>query len=375
MKLSILSRLPDHREMIMNERNKRNRALFALVAFIFLFPLACNLNTSVPSAQGGTNPGSGGMGTTRKNPVPAGKLISILGWDIKVIEFLRGEAALAVINTADWQAESLPQGQEYALAKVFLRCTSFDDSYHSLGISEMFISGSRNQAYGDSMDGWPQPEFLFEDMFTAEAVEGWIDAVIPTDEQDLIVVLDVENEDNRTTRFFALETGASVSLPSELANLKPNELGVSIDSPAAPGQQVISPAWEITLLDSIRGQEAETILGTDNDYYTPPAAGFEHLLLHVNLRYADPNDLPVWVGPDTFYAMDESGYRIHGDWIYTPTQSDRVWLSYRILPGAELEGWVPVTIAAGTESPVIVFDPDTYTSENSGENLRYLGVK
>ncbi len=112
-----------------------------------------------------------------------------------------------------------------------------------------------------------------------------------------------------------------------------------------------------------------------DNVYTVPAAGLEYLLLHVNLRYAAPHDLPVWVGPDTFYAMDESGYQIHGDWIYTPTQSDRVWLSNKILPGAELEGWVPVTITAGTESPVIVFDPDTYTSGSSGENLRYLGVK
>ncbi len=359
----------------MENPHQFRRLRFLLVAFLFLIPLACTLNTSIPSADGGSNTGSSGTGTTRKNPLPAGKLISIPGWDIKVLEFLRGEAALTVINTADWQADPLPPGQEYALAKVFVRCTSFDDSSHSLGISEMFISGSHNQAYGDSMDGWPQPEFLFEDMYTAEAVEGWIDAVIPTDEQDLMVVLDVEKEDNRTTRFFALEPGASVSLPAELANLTPNELGLSIDDPAAPGQQVISPSWEITLLDSIRGQEAETILGTDNDYYEPPAAGFEYLLMQVRLRYVDSNDLPVWVGPDIFSTVDESGYTVHGDWIYIPRQSDRVWISNRILPGAELEGWVPVTIAAGTAQPVISFAPDDYSSGSTEENLRYLAVK
>ncbi len=359
----------------MDHRRKPRLPLFLLVAFIFLIPLACTLNTSIPSADGGSNTGGGGTGTTRKNPMPLGKLVSIPGWDVKVLEFVRGEAALAIINTTDWQADPLPQGQEYALAKIFLRCTSMDDSTHSLGLSEMFITGSHNQAYGDSMDSWPQPEFLYEDMYTAEAVEGWIDAVIPTDEQELMVVLDVYEDSIRDTRFLALEAGASISLPAQLANLQSNDLGVSIENPATVGQKVVSPAWEITLLDSIRGQEAETILGTDNDYYEPPAAGYEYLLLQVKLRYADPNDLPVWVGPDTFSTLDESGYTVNGDWIYIPRQSDRVWLSSRILPGAELEGWVPVTIIAGTARPIVAFEPDSYSSGSAEENLRYLAVK
>ena len=168
------------------------RRVLPLVVFLFLIPLACALNTSIPTTQGASNPGSPTAGTTRKNPIPIGKLISIPGWDIKVVEFLRGEAALAVINTPDWQADPLPTGQEYALAKIFVRCTSLDDGYHSLGISQMFMTGSDYKGYGDTMDSWPQPEFLFEDMFTAETVEGWIDAVIPTDEQNLMVVVDDE---------------------------------------------------------------------------------------------------------------------------------------------------------------------------------------
>jgi hypothetical protein len=361
--------------MIMDKRSRFLRLVIPLVALLFLIPLACSLNTSIPTTPGVTNPGSTGAGTTRKNPLPAGTLISIPGWDIKVLEFLRGDAALAVINTPDWQAEPLPAGQEYALAKIFLRCTSLDESYHSLGISEMFITGSHNVEYGDMMDGWPAPEFLFEDMYTAETVEGWIDAVIPTDEQDLMVVLDVEDGDNRYTRFFALEAGASISLPAELSSLKPNQLGVDINNPAPPGQQVISPAWEITVLNSIRGQEAESILGTDNSNYSPPATGLENLLLQVKLRYISQQDLPVWVGPDTFYALDGSGNAVQWDWIYLPQQSGRVWLSNRIFPGAELEAWVAVTIPAGIDSPVIAFNPDGYVYGQTAMNLRYLAVK
>jgi hypothetical protein len=230
-------------------------------------------------------------------------------------------------------------------------------------------------AYGDTMDSWPQPEFLFEDMYTAEAVEGWIDAVIPTEEQNLMVVLNVIEDSVRYTRFLALEEGASISLPAEYANLRPNELGVDFSVPAAPGQQVISSDWEISILNSIRGQEAETILKEGNSNYSPPEAGLEHLLLQVHLVYLNPNDNPIWIGGDQFSAVDESGYKIQGEWIYIPSQSDRVWLSKLILPGAELEGWVAVNITAGKDQVVIGFDPDYYASERTDQNLRYLAIK
>ena len=360
----------------MNQHYRLLRSVIPLIAFMFLTSIACSIDSSIMSTPGASNQASSNeAGSTRKNPIPLNTLISIPGWDIKVLEFLRGEDALNVVNTPGWQADPLPQGKEYALAKIFLQSTSLEDGYQSLGISEMTITGSHNLTYGDTMDSWPQPEFLFEDIFTAEAVEGWIDAVIPTDEQDLMMVVDVLKDGIRYTRYFALENGASISLPAEFSNIRPNELGVTSSDPAGPGQNVITPAWEVTLLNSIQGQEAETILEKDNPYYSPPAAGFEYLLLQVSLRYINQEDLPIRVGPDIFYALDESGNQVYGDWIYLPSQSDLTWISMKILPGAEIEGWVAINIPAGTEQPVIVFNPDNaYPGEND-QNLRYLAIK
>jgi hypothetical protein len=361
--------------MMMDKRHYFLRKGLPLVAFFFLIPLACTFNTAISSAPGIVNPASSGLGTTRKDPLPPATLISIPGWDIEVLEFLRGQEALNVINTADWQVEPLPLGQEYALAKLFLRCTSLDANPHSLGISELFITGSSNLAYGDTMDSWPQPEFLFEDMYTAETVEGWIDAVIPSGEQDLMVVLNVEDESGRSTRFLALDDGASISLPTEWTGLKPNDLGMNISNPAPAGQTVISPDWEINVLTSVRGQQVEIILSENNSNYVPPETGLERLLLQVHLRYLNPVDIPLWVGRDNFYVLDESGYKVQGDWIYLPSPSDRVWLSETILPGAELEGWVTLSIPVGTDPVVFVFDPDYYNSAGTGQNIRYLMVR
>jgi len=350
---------------------------------LFLTPVACVINPAYPDGenpennpnplQGVSNLFSDEPGLYRKNPIAIGNQISIPGWDVEVKEFLRGEKALMVINTAGWQADPLPAGQEYALARVFVRNTSLDENSHDLGISEMFITGDQNRLYGDTMDGWPQPEFLFEDMYTAEAVEGWVDGVVPTSEKSLELVLDVEGDDVRYTRFFALDEGASISLNKELTGLKPNDVGIKFEKPAAAGDKVITQDWELILVESIRGQEAETMLQKDNPNYEAPEAGTERFLIHMKLRYINPNDLPAWVGSSQFMVLDDLGYTFQGNNIYTPRNEH--WIGETVLPGADLDGWVVVTGPKGKDQLVVEFYPSNYDYDLSSQGVRYFAIK
>ncbi len=350
------------------------------VFFLYLAIAACGFSSSKsdkgnpsnsPNSSQETDPNATiGLGLGRNAPISMGTQISIPGWDVEVREFLRGADALKVINTADWQAEPLPEDLEYALVKVFVRNTALDESPHSLGISELFITGDQFLAHGDTMDGWPQPEFLFEDMYTAEAVEGWVDAVVPINEQNLELVLDVEKDDNRYIRFFTLDKGASISLPEEFSKLHPNDLGSAMDSPAGIGDVVITPDWEVTLLESIQGEEAEKILTKDNPNYQVPESGTQRVLLKVHLKYLSQKDFPTWIGSDQFRALDSSGYIVQGNWIYTP--KDREWIGNTVLPGAELEGWVAVTIQEGAGNTLISFDPDINMAGSPDQDLRYF---
>ena len=148
---------------------------------------------------------------------------------------------------------------------------------------------------------------------------------------------------------------------------------MELSNPAVVGQQVITPEWSLTVLNSIRGKEAETILQTNNTYYEALEAGMEHLLLQVNLRYLSQNELPVWIGYDKFYAVDESGSMIQTNLIYTP--QDRVWISNTVFPGAEQEGWIALTIPQGNDPVIIAFDPDRYAQNASGQNLRFIKLE
>jgi hypothetical protein len=354
-----------------------------LIVAIMISMTACLISPNISNGTSQLNAKPSGQvenlfsanqaGLTRKDPIPMGTQVSIPGWDVEVRQFLRGEEALKVINTASWQAEPLPDGQEYVLAKVFVRNTSMDENYHDLGISQMFITGDQYLAHGDTMDGWPQPEFLFEDMYTAEAVEGWVDGVVPIDEKNLELVLDVKDDNGRYTRFFALDKGASISLPTDVVNMNPNEKGKTIDTPAKMGEEVITTDWAITPLEIIRGLEAEAILQKDNPNYEAPQTGTERALLKLNIKYINPEELPAWIGADQFRGLDPSGNTVQGNLINTP--QDRNWIANAVLPGAEMEGWVAVTVPDTGSEKFVEFYPSGNSNGSLDQNIFYFSLK
>ena len=320
-------------------------------------------------------PGGIEVSMSRGNPIPLDTLTSVPGWDIQVLEFLRGEAAEAVVNGGDRKFDPPPVGYEYALAKVFLRCTNMDGSAHSIGISEMYITGSSHIQFRDCLDGWPAPEFLYEDMFTADAVEGWIDARIPITEENLMLIYDLDRyEEPRITRYFELEAGASIVPSGAMFEQIPNDVGVSMDQPASIGELMVMPGWDITVLSSMRGEEALTLLQQDSPNYSGPEEGDEYALVEVVIHYFGEEDLPVSVYDGNFYIeVDGNTYRGR---IRYPMQSDYKWINSVVFPGATLEGWTIISLPKGIANPVIAFNPGAFTSnrDQTGEYVRYFTI-
>jgi hypothetical protein len=189
--------------MILKKRS--TWVLFSLL-LVLVFSTGCRSLFNKSSSAGDLKVANSNAGIDRQHLVPLGSQISVPGWQIGVVQFLRGDEALKIVNDTDWPPPPLPEGQEYALVKVFLRSTYLGEDYQYLGISELHIIDDQDQVYGDTLDGWPQPEFLYEDMYTAETVEGWVDAVVPVDVKNLVMVLDYTTDDGiRVTRYFKLE--------------------------------------------------------------------------------------------------------------------------------------------------------------------------
>lgn len=329
-----------------------------------------------PEGQESTSPVSSSQGTSRANPYPIGSRISFPGWDIEVLEFRRGAAALEILNTENWQAPALSAGQEYAAARLFVRCTSMDDSAHSLAGSDVPVTGSSGITYLDNFDGFPAPEFVYEDMFTAETVEGWVDVIIPVSETNLMLVFINPEVEDATARFFALEEGASIPYPAELAGIAPNEVGTELAAPALPGQKVITTTREVTVLNAIRGAEAAAIIEAHSTYYEPPPADMEFLLLQIEARNISKNETPEGFGD--LFAVDETGSRLYNDTVYFMKDSPEYPLiKYETFPGTVMRGWEAVYIPSGI-SPVLLgyFYPDDGDPATRDEYIkRYFSIE
>jgi len=296
-----------------------------------------------------------GAGLSRADPLPPGVLVSVPNWDIQLLEYHRSQEALTLINAGANKEITVPEGKEIVLVKFFVRCTSFEDKAFSLGLFDLGLTGDSHVVYGDQTDEWPQPEFYYYDMFTAEAVEGWLDAVVPAGEQNLMAVVNLEDTDSnspaygtRTIRYLALEPGSAINLPAAYASRTANELGLTTGSPAGVGQLVSMPEWDITLLEVMVGPDADALLQQNNNLYQAPEAGFAYSLWHFKLQYFGEQDWPMSLSFYNFDVTNVTGSRL-SDTARRPQNPDRNYLSDAILPGAEVDGWVVLQVPqAGT---------------------------
>jgi len=331
---------------------------------------------TAPQVEEPGNSASPGQGTSRANPYPIGSRISFPGWDIEVLEFRRGDAALEIINTENWQAPALPAGQEYAAARLFVRCTAMDDGAHSLSGSDVPVTGSSGITYMDNFDGFPAPEFVYEDMFTAETVEGWVDVIIPVSETNLMLVFINPDGENPTPRFFALEPGASIPYPAELAGITPNNVGTELGAPAIPGQQVITMTREVTILNTIRGAEAAAFIEANSTYYEPPTPDREFLLLELEVRNISKNETPARYGD--FFAIDGTGSRLYNDEVlYLINSADFPLLRNNSFPGTVMRGWQAVYIPSGAKPALLAYyyPDDGDPSTNDEYTYRYFSIE
>jgi hypothetical protein len=225
------------------------------------------------------------------------------------------------------------------------------------------------------MDGWPAPEFLFEDMYAGEAVEGWIDVVVPVDETDLMLVLDLQHySETRITRYFELEPSASIFAAGPMFEQAPNTFGVDPNQPAEIGQLIILSEWDLTGKEALRGDAAMAMLTQASPDFSGPDPGEEFILLNVVIHYFGRDDLPMSLSDNNFYVYTDDN-RFAGRVRY-PWQSDIQWINGIIFPGATVEGWVIIASPQGLQNPVVAFDPGEYlgTRDTTGEGVRYIRV-
>jgi hypothetical protein len=136
------------------------------------------------------------------------------------------------------------------------------------------------------------------------------------------------------------------------------------------GETVVSPAWQITVLEVVRGAEAAQRITEANQFNDPAPEGQEYLLARVRVQYLGD------AAPDATVMVDQSSFKITGsaNVVYDRPSivAPRPALDASLFPGGQVEGWVVVQAPADEGGLTLIFEP---LFEFGNANVRFLSIE
>ncbi len=372
---------------------KRIGTTILTVSLLLIASLACGMSTPAQPTQAEspseaaistdeaeqTDSTEGAVGSSRSNPFPySDSIISVPGWDVQILEVVRGEEAMSRLEAANGfrpSSENVRDDQEILLLKLHVKNTQPDEQYPLFQ-----LTGDRLVWY-DPFVPVPnlQPELGGggDDVISGGETEGWTGYLIGKGEGNLLLInSDFEIQvglDGLAAKasawFIALEEGASIAIPQGLKDVQPTELGRDRSNPALITETVTGEEWALSVKEVLRGEEAWQKLEAASPFNRRPPQGLEYILVNVHVRYINAKDK---VSP---YLTVEDFKLIGGQNILydAPSileiRSPEPYLQVRLFPGGEYTGWIVLQSAADETGLILVFDP---VDDSGGQNRRYI---
>jgi hypothetical protein len=318
-------------------------------------------STPLPTATSTPSPG-----LSLARPLPPDSVFSLAGWEARVLEVKRGEAAAQAIRDANpFNAEAAP-GREYLLVRLNVKSVHPDRESHRIRGGDFRLMGARRMEYLSGGVVVPDPT-LDAELFTGGEIEGWVVFEIDRGEDLLILIWDLLDDTRSDRVYVALTAGAALPIDPQLDQIVPTDLGRTRDDPAPLGATVVTDDWLITALDAVRGDEAWRQIVAANRYNDPPAPGMEYVLVRVRARYIRPEETLVRIDSGWFKLIGVGNVLHDAPAIVEPTPA----LEARLFPGGEVEGWVGLQARAGETDLRLVFAP---LFDRDQSQRRYLAL-
>ena len=306
------------------------------------------------------------FGQSREKPYPRDKVVSVPNWKIQVVEVKRGEEAWKDLQAANSRNETPPEGMEYLLVKIHAKSTYNDRDAHDISRCDFSITGDKLIKYPCSMSSVVAPEpQLDANLFNGEETEGWAGYLVAQDEGNLILVVNESMNFNAyANRYIALDEGASISTPTDLASIGSNATGIDNNAPAPRTEKVITHDWEFSIVDAIRGEEAWIMVQEANPFTEPPIECYEYIVVKVHVRYLGKEEKAVNINEKYF----RYGLIPRAPNVVSPSPRLDAWL----FPGGEVEGWVVIEVSKGKNNITLIFNPEL---DGSMYNDRYISLE
>lgn len=323
-----------------------------------------------PIQQPTKEPTPAPLGFSRSNPFSGTEVVSVPNWDVQVIELKRGADAWNDIQAANpYYNQPAPDGMEYLLLKIHVKCTYNDNEVHSISGYDFDVTGDRSILYTASMAGVVEPEpQLDASLYSGGETEGWSAYLIAQGESNLIMVFDETwSFGSNTKRYIALDTAASIIVPTDLSTIPLSEFGQDRKSPVPRNEKLITEDWETSILEIVRGNDAWNLVKQANQFNEPPSKGYEYIAVKLHVRNIGTSDDSKRID-GYFYHLTGSANTLHNlPSVVEPEPA----LDISLYPGGEFEGWVVFQSMIGETNLMIVFK-DSWNLFDS--KVRYLAL-
>ncbi len=305
-------------------------------------------------------------GLRRDKPSPYGQEASVPNWTVQVLEMKRGSDARTVLEEANSTTLTPPSNFEYLLLKLKVKCNYADKDQHSISASDFKVTGDRLIAYNPQDVTVPDPA-LDNVLQVGEETQGWAAFVVGKNEHNLILAVDeIANDSPDRIRYIAIEGGASISMPDNLADIQATDIGTMPSQPAPRSVKVITNEWEVSILDVIKGKTALDMVMA-NAYNLPPDNGMTYIVVKVYVRYRGTVDRPVGIDNYYFTTTDSSGILYDFTTVFSPAPA----IDAALFPGADYSGYVVVQSSVSSRNLTLVFQA---VDDVTGESLRYISL-
>lgn len=234
--------------------------------------------------------------------------------------------------------------------------------------ASLHVTGDHNVLYSSASVVEPKP--LEGEVFPGGKVEGQIAFEVPSDEQNLMFQVEESLAFDQPPVFVAIDEGARIVPDATLESIQPSEIGTRRDAPAKPGETLTTSAWEITLLEVVRGKDAAKLAQEANQFNEAAPAGSEYIAVKLRVRAIGLDQ------PDVARQVDGSFLKITGEKSVVYEKPSVVApapeLDAHLFPGGVTEGWEILSVAAGEQKLTLIFKPLLSFSDDA---TRFLAIE
>jgi serine/threonine protein kinase len=311
-------------------------------------------------------------GATRANPLPAGSVVRIPGWEVQVLEVVRGREAWNRIYEANSSNDPAPEGSEFLLVKLRVNA-QFSGEERQLYPK---LTGAQRISRFATASVTPAPGFPIQKVAGGQTFEGWLPYLVPQGENNLILIIEEVGSFEATYPLYvALDEGAKVVNDPALREIEPNKKGVSPGEPVIFGETAVTEDWEVTLQEAIRGEAAMARLLEANQFNDPPARGMEYVVVRLEVRYigSSRSDNTKMLYSTDFASLPGTNSDPETDLIRAPaTINPEPEINAYLYPGGVSDGWTAIMVPINQPNPVLIFKPSSTLNDI---NVRYFALK